>query len=298
MTRGGRLRKKRNLPILLASLLLFAAGAGIFLYPVVSNLLAEYRHENVINTYQARVEESDAQDLEAAWEAARVYNDNLTGDPVHDPFVLGSGYVLPDNYLEVLNLGGDGVMGYLEIPKIDSSLPIYHGTSEEVLREGIGHLEMSTLPIGGENRHAVLSAHRGLPSAELFTRLDEMEIGDQFYIHVLNEVLAYEVSAINVIEPEDLALLKTEEGQDLVTLVTCTPYAVNTHRLLVTGHRVPYVAPEGEGDSTQILNAAWRLIYGGGIALGILLLILIVVLLKKRRKKQEAAEEKEAQDQA
>ena len=235
-----RKKKKRNLLLLLAPLLLFAAGAGIFLYPAISNYLAERQQTEVIHTYQAKVNEMDQAEIDAAWQEAVVYNENLAGDPVHDPFIMGSGYVLPDNYEEVLNVDGDGVMGYIDIPKIDVYLPIYHGTSEEVLAEGAGHLEMTALPIGGENRHSVISAHRGLPSAELFTRLDEMEAGDQFYIHVLDQTLAYEVDQIEVILPEELSLLQPEEDKDLVTLLTCTPYAVNTHRLLVRGTRVPY----------------------------------------------------------
>ena len=211
--------------IFLAPLLVFAAGAGIFLYPAVSNFLAERAQTNVIRSYQAAVDESNRQKLEEEWQKAEEYNENLAGDPVHDPFVMGSGYVLPDNYEEVLNLNGDGVMGYLEIPRIDVELPIYHGTSEEVLEKGAGHLEATALPIGGKNRHPVISAHRGLPSAELFTRLDEMEIGDWFYLSVLDETLAYEVDKITVIEPEELEFLTPEENRDLLTLLTCTPMA-------------------------------------------------------------------------
>lgn len=170
---------KKNLLLFLAPLLLFAAGAGIFLYPAVSNLLAEKNQQKVIHTYEAEVENLDQEELDAAWEEAQTYNENLAGDPVHDPFIMGSGYVLPDNYGEVLNIGGDGVMGYIDIPKISVYLPVYHGTSEEVLAKGAGHLEMTALPVGGENRHSVISAHRGLPSAELFTRLDEMVEGDR-----------------------------------------------------------------------------------------------------------------------
>jgi sortase A len=223
-------QKKKNPLVLLAPLLIFAVGAGIFLYPAVSNFLAERNQSNVIHTYQAKVNELDQEEIDEAWAEAIEYNENLAGDPVHDPFVMGSGYVLPDNYEEVLNLNGDGVMGYVEIPKIDVYLPIYHGTSEEVLAEGAGHLDVTALPIGGEGNHSVISAHRGLPSAELFTRLDEMEEGDTFYIHVLDQTLAYEVDQIEVILPEELTLLQPEEGKDLVTLLTCTPYAVNTHR--------------------------------------------------------------------
>ena len=225
MGRKTEKERRRNPWIFLAPLLVFAAGAGIFLYPAVSNFLAERAQTNVIRSYQAAVDESNRQKLEEEWQKAEEYNENLAGDPVHDPFVMGSGYVLPDNYEEVLNLNGDGVMGYLEIPRIDVELPIYHGTSDEVLEKGAGHLEAPALPIGGKNRHPVISAHRGLPSAELFTRLDEMEIGDWFYLSVLDETLAYEVDKITVIEPEELEFLTPEENRDLLTLLTCTPMA-------------------------------------------------------------------------
>lgn len=284
-------KKKLNLLLLLAPVLLFAAGAGIFLYPAISNYLAERQQTEVIHTYQAKVDEMEQAKLDEAWQEAVEYNENLAGDPVHDPFVMGSGYVLPDNYEDVLNINGDGVMGYVEIPKIDVYLPIYHGTSEEVLEEGAGHLEMTALPIGGENRHPVISAHRGLPSAELFTRLDEMEIGDEFYIHVLDETLAYEVDQIEVILPEELSLLQPEEDRDLLTLLTCTPYAVNTHRLLVRGTRVPYVesAVQDHVDRARA-DRSWLEEYIHAIVLGVLLLIILgtAALLIWRRKRKKA----------
>ena len=284
-------KKKRNLLLLLAPVLLFAAGAGIFLYPAISNYLAERQQTEVIHTYQAKVDEMEQAEIDAAWQEAVEYNENLAGDPVHDPFIMGSGYVLPDNYEEVLNVNGDGVMGYIDIPKIDVYLPIYHGTSEEVLEEGAGHLEMTALPIGGENRHPVISAHRGLPSAELFTRLDEMEIGDEFYIHVLDETLAYEVDQIEVILPEELSLLQPEEDRDLLTLLTCTPYAVNTHRLLVRGTRVPYVesAVQDHVDRARA-DRSWLEEYIHAIVLGVLLLIILgtAAFLIWRRKRKKA----------
>lgn len=252
-------------------------GAGIFLYPFISNFFAEISQNKVIDLYKAKVEDSSKEEIEAEWEEAKIYNENLSGDPVHDPFVVGSGYALPDNYNEVLNLDGD-VMCYLEIPKLDLNLPVYHGTSEEVLRKGVGHLEMTALPIGGKNRRTVLTGHRGLPRAELFTRLDEMKLGDEIYIHVLNETHAYKVKEIETVEPEELQKLTiTPDGEDLVTLVTCTPYGVNTHRLLVTGERTDYV-PEKEESKTENERAAslirklmpWRYyIIGVSIVIGV-----------------------------
>lgn len=280
-------KNKKNPIVFLASLLVFAVGAGIFLYPALSNLLAEYRQENVIKTYRAKVEQTNQEELDAAWEQAEIYNENLAGDPVHDPFVMGSGYVLPDNYTEVLNVDGDGVMGYISIPKIDVYLPIYHGTSEEVLQNGAGHMDVTALPIGGINRHSVISAHRGLPSAELFTRLDEIETGDKFYINVLNETLAYEVDQINVIEPEELEFLTTDPEKDMVTLLTCTPYAVNTHRLLVRGIRVPYEEGEDEGGVTErTIESNWLKIYVAAALAGIIIVILLIIAVRHWRKKK------------
>ena len=227
-------------------------GVGIFLYPFISNFFAEISQNKVIDVYKATVEDTSKEEIEAEWEEARIYNENLSGDPVHDPFIVGSGYAVPDNYDEVLNL--DEAMCYVEIPKLDLKLPVYHGTSEEVLRKGVGHLEMTALPIGGKNRRTVLTGHRGLPRAELFTRLDEMEFGDEIYIHVLDETHAYKVTEIETVEPEKLQdLTITPDGEDLVTLVTCTPYGVNTHRLLVTGERTEYVPKEEKEDTTASL---------------------------------------------
>ena len=277
---------KKNLLLFLAPLLLFAAGAGIFLYPAVSNLLAEKNQQKVIHTYEAEVENLDQEELDAAWEEAQTYNENLAGDPVHDPFIMGSGYVLPDNYGEVLNIGGDGVMGYIDIPKISVYLPVYHGTSEEVLAKGAGHLEMTALPVGGENRHSVISAHRGLPSARLFTDIDQLERGDRFYIHVLDEVLAYEVDQIlDMVDKDDMDTLSgamaITEGEDHVTLFTCTPYGVNTHRLLVRGVRVPY---NGEEEVTvtpaESMVRAVQDYYMLYLILGLSVTLLIILILR------------------
>ena len=230
------------------AIVFFVIGSGVFFYPVVSNYLAQKSQTQVVQNYQDALEGISQEQLQEQWDKAIEYNENLNGDPVHDPFVPGSGYVLPQNYEEVLNV--DGVMCYLEIPKISLKLPVYHGTSEEVLEKGIGHLESTSLPIGGESRFSVLTGHRGLPSAELFTRLDELEVGDCFFIHVLDKTLTYQVDQIEVIEPDQLEKLTVVPGEDLVTLLTCTPYGVNSHRLLVRGARAADIAPEEtEGDS-------------------------------------------------
>lgn len=272
----------RSIAPIAAGLALFLGGAAVFFYPTVSNYLNQKNQAEVVQNYEQTVAEQDADQLAEEWAKAEEYNENLAGDPVHDPFVPGSGYALPQNYLDVLNV--DGVMGRITIPKIDVDLPIYHGTDAETLEKGVGHMESTSLPIGGEYRHAVLTGHRGLPSAELFTRLDELEPGDQFYIHVLDATLAYEVDQISTVEPDQLDQLVALPGEDYVTLVTCTPYGVNTQRLLVRGTRVPYV-PEAEAQAAQ--TAAVRLLGGEtttryfliGLMFGIGLLYLLVAAL-------------------
>ena len=274
------------LPLILAALLIFG-GAGVFFYPAVSNFIADQSHREIITTHANLISATDPEILEQEWQEAEIYNESLMGDPVHDPFVPGSGYAIPDNYAQTLDL--DEVMCTLEIPKIDLSLPVYHGTSEEVLAKGIGHLEVTALPIGGLNRHAVLTGHRGLPSSELFTRLDEVEVGDIFYIHVLDEVHAYQVDQITTVEPDELENLVAEPDKDLVTLVTCTPYAVNSHRLLVRGVRVAYEPEEDPQPENEVtirpldFSYLWYYIPGGiaGVAL------LAVVVARRRKKRNE-----------
>lgn len=287
----------RAVPVL--GLLLFLGGAAVFLYPAVSNYLAEKNQTRVIQTYQEAVGGLSDEELSEEWAKAEEYNENLAGDPVHDPFIPGSGYALPDNYLDVLNV--DGVMGYIEIPKIDVSLPIYHGTAEETLEKGAGHMESTTLPIGGPDRHAVLTGHRGLPSAELFTNLDLLEIGDHFYINVLGETLAYEVDSIKVVEPDELELLTVEPGRDLVTLITCTPYGVNTHRLLVRGARTEYVPEEADREASAP-DMRWNSILyaAAGVLAGLLLLglaLLFFFIWKKRRRKEGEEQKPDKKEQ-
>lgn len=271
----------RSIAPIAAALTLFLGGAAVFCYPAISNYLNQKNQTRVVQHYEQTVTAQDDALLAEEWAKAEEYNENLAGDPVHDPFVPGSGYALPDNYLDVLNI--DGVMGRITIPKIGVDLPIYHGTDAETLEKGVGHIESTSLPIGGAYRHAVLTGHRGLPSAELFTRLDELEPGDQFYLHVLDATLAYQVDQILTVEPQELETLVAEPGQDYVTLVTCTPYGINTHRMLVRGTRIPYV-PEAE-QSTQATAAH---LLGGetttryfliGILFGIGLLYLFIAVL-------------------
>ena len=224
--------------------IIFLAGLSLLLYPFVANQWNNHRQKQLISSYEDNLTQmTEAGDIDYAKELkkAQAYNDALVPSILPDSFAVADAREEEDStYMNCLNLTGDGMMGIVEIPKIAIKLPIYHGTSDEVLQQAAGHLEGSSLPIGGESTHAVISAHRGLPSASLFTDLDQMKIGDHFLIHVLDETLAYEVDDIQVVEPEDTESLAVEPDEDLVTLLTCTPYGVNSHRLLVQGHRVSY----------------------------------------------------------
>ena len=281
---------KVNSALFLASLLIFAAGVGIFVYPAVSNWMAERRQAEAIERYEEDVTVLEPEEIQDQIARAQEYNQNLAEDELHDPFLQGEQYVISSGYNDVLNYNEDGIMAYVEIPCIDVSLPVYHGTSEEVLQKGAGHLAASSLPVGGEGTHSVISAHRGLPSARLFTDLDEVETGDVFYIHVLDETLAYQVDQIETVEPDELNSLRVVKGRDLVTLLTCTPYAVNTHRLLVRGTRIPYEeAREIQEEQEQNALPLWLREYFTSIVVGIFFLALLItaVLLWRKRSRRK-----------
>lgn len=246
---------RRNILNLLFGLL-FLAGFGILAYPTVSDQWNTYRQSRLISDYEMAVSPLEEEDFEAVWEEAGNYNGTFEQNSIlSDVFGIDEAENIRETeYWKVLNVTGNGIMGYLSIPKINIKLSIYHGTSDEVLDTGVGHLNGTKLPIGGEGNHSVLSAHRGLPSAKLFTDIDQLGRGDRFYLHILNEDLAYEVDRVlPMVDKDDYEALeealKVEEGQDYVTLFTCTPYGVNSHRLLVRGHRVPY---DGELKSTPV----------------------------------------------
>ena len=219
--------------------LLFWAGFLICIFPVISNIVERQRQADTVATYRQTMEKEDEKEIEEKWRQANEYNEML--------FQAKGGIVEETEekkYEELLNIHGTDIMGSLEIPKIQVELPIYHGTEDEVLSNGIGHLEGTSLPIGGENTHSVLTGHRGLPSSKLLVRLDEMKIGDLFFIHTYKEVMAYKVEDIMVVKPEDTAWMEIKGEKDLVSLVTCTPFGINSHRLIVTGHRVDYKEKE------------------------------------------------------
>lgn len=209
-------------------------GVGLVAYPFVADWWNAQVSGKAVKDYTQSVAELDTDDVDSMRDAARSFNESLASRP--DQFTLSDQDMR--EYENCLDVTGTGIMAYVSIPKLDVKLPVYHGVSDTVLRDAVGHMEGSSFPIGGESTHALLSGHRGLPSAKLFTRLDEMTVGDKFYIHVLDEVLTYKVCEVNTVLPEETDLLYLEPGRDLVTLITCTPYGVNTHRLLVRGERV------------------------------------------------------------
>ena len=215
-------------------ILIFLAGLSLLLYPSVSNYWNSLHQSQAIAVYDQTVDAIDKEKNDAMRQLARAYNDSLLGRS--DEFHLDEG--LQRQYESLLNVTGTGVMGYVDIPCINCKLPIYHGTDESVLQVAVGHLEWTSLPVGGPSTHAVISGHRGLPSAELLTHIDRLETGDKFYLHVLGEELEYRVDDIAVVLPNDTSRLRVVAGEDYVTLVTCTPYGINSHRLLVRGTRV------------------------------------------------------------
>ncbi len=286
-------KNKSNALIYIFAFLFLIAGIGIFSYPAISNYIEEKNHLEAISVYDKKAQEQSKEKIEKEWQDAKTYNENLAGDPVHDPFVPGSGYTLPDNYEQVLNINNDGMMGYIQIPAINVNLPIYHTTSEEVLKKGVGHIESTSLPVGGKGTHCVLTGHTGLPTSELFTRLTELNKGDLFLIKVLDKTLAYKVIDINVVLPDELDNLVAEKNKDYVTLVTCTPYGKNTHRLLVKGERTKYdprqVDKQRKKDS--LFGGKYHYyIIGISIALVIIIISLLIWWLIRKRKKGQKYE--------
>lgn len=229
-----RKKKGRLSTVLLVVILL--VGLSVMLYPIISDWWNSHTQSRAIATYQEKVATLDETDIESILKRAREYNESLRS--LTNPF--GDYDEVPD-YDNILDITGTGIMGYVSIPQIRVELPIYHGTSEEVLNVAVGHLQGSTLPIGGAGNHAVVSAHRGLPSAKLFSDLDQLVVGDTFTITVLKDVYTYEVEEISIVEPEQMDKLICVDGEDLVTLMTCTPYGVNSHRLLIRAHRTDTV---------------------------------------------------------
>lgn len=272
--------RKRSATVIL--LLFFIIGLSLLLYPTFSDWWNSYHQSRAIASYAEFIEGMNEDEYGELWDAAASYNASLLERP--------NSYLLSDEqkeiYDQLLNVGGTGVIGYIEVPVIGQRLPIYHGTSEGVLQIAIGHLEWSSLPVGGESSHSVLSGHRGLPSAKLFTDLDRVVVGDLFMLCILDEVLTYEVDQILIVEPDDTSALMIEKGADQCTLVTCTPYGINSHRLLVRGHRVETTEEAAPvrvtADALQIDPIAVAPVVASPM---ILALLLILMFPRKKKKK-------------
>lgn len=258
----------------------FVAGLSFLLYPTVSNLWNQAHQSRAIATYTEQVEKLDDSSNKEMLKAARKYNKELLKKADHWKLSKKD----KKKYESLLDVSGTGIMGYIEVPKIDCSLPIYHGTDEGALQIAIGHLEGSSLPVGGKSSHCVLSGHRGLPSARLFTDLDQMEEGDTFILNILGHKLAYEVDQIKVVLPEEMSDLEIQEGKDLCTLVTCTPYGINTHRLLVRGHRVKYVETKVQEQKEVSKSKTDIRPVIAGAAAGAVVLFIIIFAVRRRRK--------------
>ena len=277
-----RIRKKKQkgdrLTVILV--LVFLAGLSLLLYPSFSNYWNSFHQTRAIAAYNEEVTGMSDEELEALWEEAVSYNEAL---------VKKSGAVKllerdKEKYNSILNVGGNGVMGYIDIPSIDVSLPIYHGTADSVLQVAAGHLDWTSLPVGGESTHCVLSGHRGLPSAKLFTDLNKLVEGDIFQLQILNKVLTYEVDQILIVEPQEISPLQIEKGKDYCTLVTCTPYGINTHRLLVRGHRI-----DNPDENTIMVTAdaiqIEPVIVAPVVAVPMLLILFIWMVITDRKRK-------------
>ncbi len=280
--------------------LMFLLGFAILIYPTVSSQWNTYRQNQLISSYEELIGKMAEEDFTKEWEKANAFNDTIIHNNIFgDVFGENGDDIKNTEYWQILNVGNDGVMGYVSIPKINVKLSIYHGTADDVLQTGIGHLNGTKLPIGGESTHSVLAAHRGLPSARLFTDIDQLERGDMFYIHVLDETLAYQVDQIlDMVDKDDnetlQKALQIEEGQDYVTLFTCTPYGVNSHRLLVRGTRVPYNGEEEiESTAAESMLKSIQNYYMIYLILGLSVTLLVILLMrflikpgKKKHKKE------------
>ena len=269
------MQSKKSTIILLIS---FFIGLSVLLYPSVSSYWNSKTQSEVIVDYEAMLASYQPEDYTALFEAADDYNRRLyqLEYPLRDHMQL-------EDYADILDVSGTGMIGYITVPKISQELPVYHGTSDAVLSVAVGHFQGSSLPVGGKNTHSVVSAHRGLPTAVLFTHLDRMEIGDTFYFTILDRTITYEVDQIRIVEPHDTSLIQIQEGKDYCTLLTCTPYGINTHRLLVRGHQID----ASQKRTLYIANEAFRvdpLVVMPMVALPIIFVLLIYVMFAPVKK--------------
>lgn len=262
-------------------ILVFLVGLSLLLYPTISDYWNSLHQSRAIASYAEQVAAMDNNAYEALWNEAKAYNETLVNKS--NRFNLTEEEL--EEYQSLLRVSDTNVIGYIEITKINCYLPIYHGTDEAVLQVGVGHLEGSSLPVGGESTHTVISGHRGLPSAKLFTDLDQVEAGDTFVLYILDEILTYEVDQIRIVEPQEIGELDIVEGEDYCTLVTCTPYGVNSHRLLVRGHRVENAAQASTVRVTADAMQIEPIVVAPIVAIPLILLLVAGVLFKTRRKK-------------
>ena len=281
-------RKKNKRFKKLIMLVAFLIGAGIFFYPTISDMWNQYRNARLITTYETAAANLSESEYDRLWKEAKEYNAEHPVNSIVDAFDENDKYVLSHPYDEVLDPDGNGLMGSIEIPKINVKIAIYHGLGSDVLEKGAGHIEGTSLPIGGKSTHAVLAAHRGLPSAKLFTDLDQMEIGDKFYLHILGKTLAYKIDQIKTVLPDETEALNIIKGEDHVTLLTCTPYGVNTHRLLVRGIRTRYTEQEISENETipqKLAQTDPAKIMGVGLAVFVTLTVLLLLIFYYRDRK-------------
>lgn len=295
------MKKKKNFVWNIFFALVFLAGAGVFLYPTVSDMWNQYRNARLVSRYDEAVTDLSDNEYQKLWNEAKEYNAEHPVNSIVDAFGEKDDYVLSQPYDQVLDPNGAGLMGSIEISKINAKLAIYHGLSKTVLEKGVGHVEGTSLPVGGKSTHAVLAAHRGLPSAKLFTDLDQMKKGDIFILHILGKNLAYKVDQIRTVLPEETGELDIVEGEDHVTLVTCTPYGVNTHRLLVRGIRTKYVEGEIRNDETisqRLAATDPKKVLAGGFAVLVVLILLIYLSVRYRDKKRRLRQLSERKEEA
>lgn len=282
---SGQTSKPRNILSTIFIALILTIGIGLLLYPTVSNWWNEMHQSRAIADYTSAVENLKETDYDALRKEAEQYNADLRNE--ESKFVPTD--EMSERYFKLLDIGGNGIMGYIEIPSINVKLPIYHGTDEAVLQIATGHIQGSSVPVGGPSTHAAISGHRGLTSAKLFTQLDKVTEGDMFYIHILNEILAYQVDQINVVLPNEMDLLAIEDNKDFCTLITCTPYGVNSHRLLVRGARTEMPTEETEqimlpAETTQDEGVSPAVI--GAVVLIVLLVISVAIYAKWQHTKK------------
>jgi len=266
--------------ITICAAVLFLTALGLTLYPLISNYVNQKYASEIQTAYQELIQQTDDSVLQEVKQRAVAYNLAITPGTA-DAYSEESLLSAAENYDNQLDIAGNGIMGYVEIPKIQVNLPIYHGTDAEVLDRGVGHLLGSSLPVGGKNTHTILSGHSGMASQKMFTDLEQLTQGDVFYLNVLNETLAYQVTEINTVLPYETDLLGIVPGEDLCTLVTCTPYGINTHRLLVRGSRIPYeeaLTLEEQSVAVEMVESTWEQNYAKGIIIGVVIALLLILL--------------------